>query len=76
MACNNKEVIKSFTNEEDIDSLTKNDVMIIINDITKDKPLKIKILKNIMKDGQEYTSQFVVGGITKDSQLKLDEDND
>lgn len=73
MACNNKDVIKSFTNEEDIDSLTKNDVMIIINDIIKDKPLEIKILKNIMKGGTQYKSQFLVSGVAKDSQLKLDE---
>jgi hypothetical protein len=71
IGCNDENVIKSFTGDTNIESLSKNEIMIIIKDIVKEKPLEIKIFKNIMKDEKSYVSQFPIAGVIKETNINL-----
>jgi hypothetical protein len=61
----NPEMLKALTGSIKVEDLVKNTVMAIVTPASflKGKPITIKILKNIMPQGKDYVSKFLVTGI-------------
>lgn len=68
----NPEMLKSLTGSNAIEDLTKNNIMAIVSkqSFIKGKPITIKILKNIMPNGKDYVSNFLVTGIASGVQVE------
>lgn len=61
----NMDMLKALTGTTALEDLQKNNIMAIINNqsIVKDKKAIMKIVKNILPDGKDYTTETFVRGI-------------
>lgn len=68
----NPDMLKALTGTNVVSDLNKNSVMAIVSDksFTKGSPITVKILKNIVPDGKDYVSKFLVTGIAPGTEVQ------
>ena len=76
-ATSSKEMLKVLVNSENEKDLAKYSVMAIIssNGVEKDKPLRMRLLKSITKNGDDYVSTTVVHGVVNMKDLEKNGDD-
>jgi hypothetical protein len=67
------EMLKALVNSENIDDLTKNNVMAIIpqGGFTKGKPATMRLLKNIIPNGKDYVTKTKFNGAVPSAPVEL-----